>query len=142
MAEITLPGSQPQSPPQPLACRLRRKEAVGRRGPIPNRGEFELENQSSAPVEVVYHMTALQYLNLIVTNAKGEVVSEGHFGDRFAPTLEPSVLRLQPGETFTAQVHLLATVPPDRCRAGTYTVRAVYEYNGFRLVSEPVAITI
>jgi hypothetical protein len=105
------PGENQAAPPQLLACRLRRKEVVGRRGPVANMGEVELENLSAAPLEIAYRMTALQYLNLVVTGPDGTVVSEGHFGDRFAPTREPLVLHLEPGQKFTANVHLFATVP-------------------------------
>jgi hypothetical protein len=134
--------SQPQAPSQALALRLRPTTVVGRRGPVANRGEVELENLSSAPLEIAYRMTALQYLNLVVTTADGRVVSEGHFGDRFAPTLDPLVLRLEPGEKYTANVHLFATVPQDPLPAGTYAVRAVYDYNGCRAVSEPVQVIV
>jgi hypothetical protein len=103
-------------------------------------GEVELENQSPIPFEISYRMTALQYLNLVVTNAGGSVVSEGHFGDRFAPTLEPQLLRLGPGEKFTANVHLLATVRCDPIPPGTYFVQAMYEYNGLRAVSDRVHV--
>jgi hypothetical protein len=138
----TVQGLQPEAPPQPLVCGLRRKEMTGRQGPVANRGEVELENRSSAPLEIAYRMTPLQYLNLVVTDSDGRVVSEGHFGDRFAPTLEPQILRLGPGEKFTANVHLLATVRCDPIRPGTYNVQAVYEYNGFRAVSEVVRVTV
>src|SRR5262245_35908352 len=140
--ETTLRNSQPVAPAQPLACRLRRKEAIGRRGPVENMGEVELENVSGTPVEIAYRMTARQYLNLVVTDAAGGVVSEGHFGDRFAPTLDPLVLRLEPGEKFRANVHLLATMPGGPIPPGVYTVQAVYEYNGFRTVSEPVRVIV
>ena len=64
MSEMsTLQGSQPAAPPQPLACRLRRKEEIGRRGPLENMAEVELENISAGPLEIAYRMTALQYLN-------------------------------------------------------------------------------
>ena len=129
-------------PTQLLACRLRPKEVIGQRGPVSNMAEVELENLSTAPLEIAYRMTALQYLNLVVTNSDGQVVSEGHFGDRFAPTLEPRVLRLDPGEKFVAKVHLLATAPQAPLPPGVYTVQAVYEYNGFRAVSEPVPVTV
>jgi hypothetical protein len=142
MSDVTtLRGMQPVAPSHPLACRLRRKEMTGRQGPVANRGEVELENQSASPLEISYQMTVLQYLNLAVTAADGRVVSEGHFGDRFAPTLEPQVLRLAPGQKFTANIHLLATVRDDAIPPGTYWVQAVYEYNGFRAVSEPVQVT-
>jgi hypothetical protein len=138
----TLRALPPVAPSQPLACRLRRKEAVGRPGPPAHGGEVELENLAATPLEIAYRMTVLQYLNLVVTNSEGRVVSEGHFGDRFAPTREPRVLRLQPGEKFKADVHLFATVRCDRVPPGTYLVRAVYEYNGFRALSERVPVTV
>lgn len=138
----TLRGLQSATRPQPLACRLGRKAMTGRTGPVAHMGEVELENLSATPVEIVYRMTALQYLNLVVTTLDGRVVSEGHFGDRFAPTLEPLVLRLEPGETFTANVHLFATVRCEPIPPGTYIVQAVYECNNFRAVSEPVPVTV
>jgi hypothetical protein len=140
---ITEPGVRPEvQAAQPLACRLRRKEMTGRRGPIPNAGEVELENRSSEPFEIKYTMTPLQFLNLVVNGPDGAVVSEGHYGDHFSPTLEPLVLRLLPGETFTAPVSLLATVPRERRRPGSYLVQAIYQYNGLHAVSEPVEVTI
>src|SRR5690348_9583357 len=96
---ITAAGTSVGPPVQPpLACRLRPKEVVGRQGPIPNMGEVELENCSAAPVAIEYTMTPLQFLELAVIGPGGEIVSEGHFSDRFSPTREPTVLRLMPGE--------------------------------------------
>jgi hypothetical protein len=105
-------------------------------------GEVELANLSGAPLEITYRITALQHLNLIVADSRGVVVSEGHFGDRFAPTLEPQILRLEPGEKFAAPVHLLATLPERPLAPGTYTVQAVYNYNAFQAVSEPVSVRV
>jgi hypothetical protein len=139
---MTVTGSQRQAPSQPLACRLRPKSVVGRRGPVPHMAEVELENLSGAPLEIAYRMTVLQYLNLVVTGADGRVVSEGHFGDRFAPTLEPLVLRLESGQKFTANVHLFATVRCDQLPPGTYAVQAIYGYDGFRAVSDSVLVTV
>ena len=138
----TFRGLQPVAPPQPLACRLRHKEVRGRQGPVPNMGEVELENLSAVPLEIAYWMTALQYLHLIVTGPDGRTLSEGHFGDRFAPTKEPLLLRLEPGEKFTANVHLFATVPQTPVPPGTYTIRAVYEYKTIRAMSDPVQVII
>src|SRR6267378_4485132 len=84
----TLRELQPVAGPQPIACRLRYKKTLNRLGqPAANHGEVELENLSATPLEIRYRMTALQYLNLVVTTSDGTVMSEGHFGDRFAPTL-------------------------------------------------------
>lgn len=134
------PGPLPEAPP--LVCRLRRKEVVGRRGPVRNMGEVELENRSSDPLEIAYHMTALQHLNLVIRKPSGEVVSEGHFGDRFAPTAAATGLRLMPGEKFTANVHLLATAPRQGLPPGVYLIQAVYECDGLRAVSEPLQVEL
>jgi len=138
----TLRGLQPEAPAQPLSCRLRHKEFIGRWGPVANMAEVELENLSAIPLEIAYWMTALQYLNIVVIGPDGRVVSEGHFGDRFAPTLEPQVLRLEPGQKFAANVHLFATVHYVPRSPGTYSVQAVYKYNGFRAVSDTLKVTV
>ena len=52
------------------------------------------------------------------------------------------MLRLEPGEKFTAIVHLFATMPATPVPPGTYEVQAVYEYNGFRAVSAPITVTV
>ncbi len=142
MPEVsTLSSLEPEAPPQLLVCRLRPKEFVGKRGPIANMGEIELENVSPIPVEIACQMTALQYLHLVVTNQAGQIVSEGHFGDRFAPSLEPYILRLGPGEKFTSRIHLFATVPHYPVPSGTYTIQAVYDAKSLRAVSEPIQVT-
>jgi hypothetical protein len=139
---MALKGLPPGAPAQPFACRLRLKPMTGRRGPVANMGEVELQNLSASPMEITYWMTALQYLNLVVARSDGKVISEGHFGDRFAPTLEPLVLRLEPGDKFTANVLLFATVPQTPVPPGTYAIQAIYEYNGFRAVSDPLSVTV
>ncbi len=138
----TLQGVAPIAPAQPLVCRLCRKQLTHRGNAVPHMAEVELENVSPVPVEIAYQMTVLQCLNLVVTKPDGAIVSEGHFGDRFAPTLEPQVLRLEPGGKFTANVHLFATMPDRHLSVGGYEVHAVYEYNGFRAISEPIPVAV
>jgi hypothetical protein len=138
-----MPGNQGPSENQPpLACRLRPKEVIGRHGPIPNMVEVELENCSSVPLEIAYTMTPLQFLDLEVTGPSGGIVSEGHFSDRFSPAQEPTVLRLIPGEKYTANVALLATVPRENRQPGTYTVQASYRVKGVRVMAEPLTIEL
>ena len=140
----TLEKAKPQPPigAQPLACRLRPKEVIGRRGPVRFMAEIELENLSPLPLEIKHHLTALQFLNLIVHDSRGTVVSEGHFADHFSPTEEELILRLAPGEKFVANVHFFSTLPQDTVPAGTYVVQAIYEYDGFRAESNPVEVTV
>jgi hypothetical protein len=115
---------------------------MGRQGPIPNMGEVELANCSEVPLEIEYTMTPLQFLELEVTGPGGAVVSEGHFSDRFSPTREPAVLRLLPGEKFTSNVSLLATVPRDKRLPGRYTMQAAYRFQGKRALAEPLTIEL
>jgi hypothetical protein len=136
-------GTDVASPIHPrLVCRLRPKEVVGRHGPIPNMAEVELENRSATPLEIEYTMTPVQFLDLVVVGPAGEVVSEGHFSDRFSPTREPAVLRLTPGGKFTANVALLATVPRAKRLPGRYTVHASYAYQGIRVEAEPLTVEL
>jgi hypothetical protein len=125
-----------------LTCRLRPKAVMGRQGPIPYIGEVELANCSPAPVEIAYTMTPLQFLDLEVMGPGGQVVSTGHFSDRFSPAREPAVLRLMPGEKFTANVPLLATLPRDKRLAGRYTVQASYRLNDMRILAEPLTVEL
>ncbi len=134
-APVTVPARPP------LVCRLRPKAVASRRGPVPHMGEVELENHSTLPLEIEYTMTPLQFLELVV-RGPGGVVSEGHFSDRFSPTREPAVLRLLPGEKFTSDVALLATVPRDKRQPGTYTVQAAYRFQGVRVPAEPLTVEL
>lgn len=125
-----------------LACRLRQKAVINDRVPLQNQGELELENLSEDVVEIAYQMSPLQYLDLVVTGPSGSVISERYFGDRFSPMREERVLRLQSGEKFVHDVPLMGTVPREKRVAGVYKVQAVYEYEGGRVVSEPVELTL
>jgi hypothetical protein len=84
----------------------------------------------------------LQYLNLVVTDATGSVLSEGHYGDIFSPRGRIDTLRLAPGAKYHHLVSLLETVPQEKQVPGRYTVQAVYEYNGLTVVSEPLAVEL
>jgi hypothetical protein len=123
-----------------LVCRLRPKQIRGRYSPTS--GEVELENQSGAPLDIRVRYARLQYLNLVVTDESGNLVSTSHYGDLFSPVAEPFVWRLQPGEKFAANVSLLHTVPPEKQLPGAYSVRAVYECPGHRVVSAPLTVTL
>src|SRR5262245_12841826 len=96
----TLESSRSQTKAQPLICRLRHAKHNTREDPVPHMAEMELENISEAPLEISYRMAVLQYLQLVVRDAKGSVISEGHYGDRFSPFEKDQVLRLGPGEKY------------------------------------------
>ncbi len=124
---------------QPLVCRLRKK-MHGRAAPLPTAGEVELENISGETLEIEVQTSPLQYLNLVVTNGEGKVVSEWHYGHGFSPLAEPFVFRLQSGEKHSFPVSLLGNVPPQKQQAGQYLVQAVFETKGFKAESEPLPI--
>lgn len=144
MAEVTTEAgvaARAQAQP-PLTCTLRPKEVTGRQGPVLNMGEVALANHSDAPVEIDYTMTPLQFLGLAVIGPDAGTVSEGRFSGRFSPSREPAVLRLQPGEKFTAKVALLATVPRDRRVPRKYTVQASYRFQSRRVMAEPLTVEV
>jgi hypothetical protein len=141
MAEQLIEVNQSASPQTKLICRLRKK-TQGRLANSSTAGEVELENASSDVLEIEFRMSRLQYLNLIVTDARGQVVSEGHYGDIFSPMAESYTWRLQPGEKYIGPVSLLGTVPEEKIEPGEYTVQAVYEYKDLRAVSEPFRVEL
>jgi hypothetical protein len=126
---------------QGLVCRLR-KRITERTAHIPTAGEVELENGSPLAIEIEVRTSPLQYLNLIVTNGEGRVVSDSFYGDLFSPLDEPYTLRLQPGQKYSAPVGLLGNVSEANQHPGIYTVQAVYEYNGLRSVSNPLQVEL
>lgn len=140
MSEVTAARSEPLPAHSGLACRLRHREP--RRGPSPVAGEVELENTSTNPLEIVVRTSPLQYLNLIVADSAGNVVSDSPYGDLFSPLAEPYTFRLRPGEKFVHGVSLVGNVPEDRRKPGPYLVQAVFEYNGLRAVSEPLPVQL
>src|SRR5437868_5709060 len=134
MSDLVRPAPVPPPVRASLACRLRPRQRS--RGPSAVAGEVELQNTSLNVLEIEVRSSPLQYLDLIVTDAAGAVVSQSHYGDLFSPLAEPYTLRIQPGDSFTAPVSLLGNVPAARQQPGQYTVQAVFEYNGLRAVSE------
>ncbi len=123
-----------------LACRIR--QIPYGRGPSPQAGEVELENTSARALEILWDVHPLQYLNLIVTDARGAVVSVGHYADRFSPVGKTASLRLTPGAKYTHTVALLGTLPDENRRPGHYTVRAIYEYDALSVQSEPLDVEL
>ncbi len=123
-----------------LVCRLRPRQL--RRGPSPTAGEVEVENTSREVLEIEVHRSPLQYLNLIVRDAGGEVISDFFYGDLFSPLAEPCTIRLQPGEKYVGPISLLGNVPEEKRLPGKYEVQAVYEYRGLRAESEPLTVEV
>jgi hypothetical protein len=99
----------------------------------------ELENASPEAVEIEYDRHPLQYLDMLVSGPGGAPVSEGYYGDIFSPLGRTATLRLEPGQKFVHNVSLLGTMPREKQRPGTYVARAVYQYKGMRVCSEPLA---
>jgi hypothetical protein len=123
-----------------LVCRLRHKQL--RRGDSSTAAEIELENVSPQVIEIETDRHPLQYLNLVVTDERGNVLSEGYYGDTFSPRGSTATLQLAPGAKYQHVVSLLATVPHGKQSPGTYTVQAIYEYNGLGAVSEPLVVEL
>jgi hypothetical protein len=123
-----------------LECRIRHR--VGRAGPSPTSGEIEIENVSPNAIDIEVSMHPLQFLNLVITDAAGNLLPAAPYGDLFSPCETPYILSLAPGEKFTHNVSLLGTLPKEKQLPGSYSVRAVFEYNGFKAVSDPLKVQI
>jgi hypothetical protein len=102
----------------------------------------EIENVSSNVIVIEVTMHPLQYLNVVIANAAGDLIPAAPYGHIFSPRETPSLFRLAPGEKYTHNVCLLGTIPAEQQLPGTYTVHAVYEYNGLRAVSEPMQVQV
>jgi hypothetical protein len=125
-----------------LACRLRHQAGDGGRL-TPIAGEVELENLSADPIEIEMFAHPLEHLDLAITDAAGRPVPAMPYGGIFSPfTPTPYIFRLAPGEKYTHCVSLLGTLPKEKRLPGSYTVRAIYDYNGLRAVSEPLQVVI
>jgi hypothetical protein len=123
-----------------LACRLRLR--VGRHGSSPSAGEVEIENVSPDVIEIEVTIHPLQYLEVVISDAAGDLVPAAPYGHLFSPREAPYLLRLAPGEKYTHPVSLLGTVLQEKLLPGPYTVRAVYEYDGLKAVSDPLAVDV
>jgi hypothetical protein len=102
----------------------------------------EIENVSADVVEIAVTMHPLQYLHLVITDAAGNLVPAAPYGNIFSPRETPYLFRLAPGEKYTHNVSLLGTIPEEQQSPGLYLVRAIYEYNGLRAVSEPLHVQL
>jgi hypothetical protein len=140
MSDQMAPTAVPVETKTAIACRLRHR--MGRRGPSPTAGEVEIENISPGAIEIEVTMHPLQYLDLVIRDEAGNLVSAAPHGNIFSPREKPYIFRLEPGEKYTHNVSLLGTVPEEMHLPGTYTVRAVYEYNGLEADSETVEVRI
>jgi hypothetical protein len=124
-----------------LVCRLRHRQSS--RGYSPTAGEIEIENRSADAIEIENDRHPLQYLDIVVADGNGVVVNtQWHYGDIFSPRGNVCTLRLGPGEKYTHVVSLMGTIPAEERVPGTYTVHAVYEYNGLKAVSEPLRVEL
>jgi hypothetical protein len=120
----------------PLVCKIRKRKSS--RGSSATAGEVELENVSRKTLEFEVSMTLFQYLDLVVLDANGAVVSDGHYGDIFSPLAESYVFSLKPGQKYTHTVSLVGKATG--LKAGDYIVQAVFEYRDLKAVSEPLAV--
>jgi len=124
--------------PAQLICRLRLTARHGN----PTSGEIEIQNASSLAIDIPADVHPLQHLDIRVTDGQGKVVSTEWYGNQFSPAERGTTLRLNPGESYIAPVSLLATVPSSLRVPGAYTVQAVFEFPGMRIVSQPLTLTI
>src|SRR5262245_54938166 len=85
-------------------------------------GVFTLTNTSTKRLTIVYGRSPLEHLDLVITDKAGKTVSEGRYGDLFAPFAEPQTLLLEPGRTFSPSLAPLAVVRRENRKVGEYRV--------------------
>ena len=119
-----------------VRCSL--KKVTGR---SPLDGKLELANYGTRAVLVAFDGNLLQHLRFIVTDPYGGVTDERY--DTF-PTLAGGVRqhRFNPGERLSVSVNLLNTIEADQITIGTYTIEAVYDYDGVQSRAEPVRVEL
>jgi hypothetical protein len=91
-------------------------------------GIIVLENVSADVVTIAYRCDPRQYLELVVTNENGRVISKGGYGDMFSPFREDQYLVLRPGESASYSVSFFATVDKAEKLVGKYTLQGTYQY--------------
>jgi hypothetical protein len=106
--------------------------------PYSHAGEDEIENISDEPIEIVIQASELEYLDLLVTNDRGEVDSAFHYGIIFSPFSLRHPRQLLPGRKLVRRVNFLATVPEEKRKPGRYSVQAMYVYEQLHAVSERI----
>jgi hypothetical protein len=120
----------------PLRCTL--EPWPDRTGEDPPDLRLQLTNTSERPVTIWYRTWPHAHVLFLFRDDAGRIVAQFHFGslssrafqvdDAGRPTTPLPTLRLEPGESYSAGIHLntLADnldVPPGRCR-----VEAVFTY--------------
>jgi hypothetical protein len=113
-----------------------------RRDDSPTAGTIELENASPDVIEIETDRHPLQYLNLVVTDGEGNLLSERHYGDTFSPQGSITAFQLPPGATYQHVVSLFATVPEAKRSSGRYSIQAVFDYDGLEVASEPLVVEL
>jgi hypothetical protein len=102
-----------------------------------------LRNAGKRTVEIRWYTDPLQYLNLTVTDPHGRNVAAFPYGSQFAPSWpSPRILKLAPGESYSASVNLLGTVREEDLAPGIYHIQARYDYQGSVAVSNAVEVSL
>lgn len=133
MSKSRTPGSL-----KSLTCELRR-----RRDRSPTSGELLLTNTSTRPVTIPYHTHLYEYLDLLILNSNGQVVSQYVYGAAFPPGAASGPERklvLSPGETSCRPVHLFGNMLTEALVPDTYTVQAIFTFPDCELRSEPLTV--
>lgn len=134
--EYGVVSDPPQKDPL-IECRL----ATANEDRSPTGGVCELRNVSQVPFELEWWTDPFQYLDLCVTNDRGEIVSEAYYG-QFAPSRTRRVLVLGPCETYRRNVFFFRYVSPSKLRPGRYFVEAIYSYRSITARSARLEIVL
>ena len=118
-----------------VRCSLRK---VTDRSPLD--GKLELANFATRAMLVTFDSNLLQYLRFTITHPVVGVSEEWY---ETYPRLAGVVQhRLNPGDRMSISVNLLNTIEADQITVGTYTIEAVYDYDGVQSRADPVRVEL
>jgi uncharacterized protein (TIGR02996 family) len=110
-------------------------------GGDPRTGKLELANYATRALIVAIDSHDLQYLRLAVTDPLGAVTNK-RYGE--FPLLAGGVRhrRIEAANKLSLTVNLLNTIAVEEIMVGTYTIEAVYDYDGVQSRAEAVRVEL
>ncbi|MBN9120321.1 MAG: TIGR02996 domain-containing protein [Planctomycetes bacterium] len=110
-------------------------------GSDPRTGKLELANYATRALLITIDANDLQYLRLIVTDPLG-AVTDAWYGRFPVHAGGARTRQIDAANKLTLTVNLLNTVPVAEVTVGTYTVEAVYDYDGVQSRADPVRVEL
>lgn len=132
----------PKHSPKPiLTCDLK-VESVRRAAAKDVLLTTTVTNRTTQPIDIVWTLNPMEYLDLVVTDQNGKRVETTPYGFRFSPVAFDQHFLLHPNVPHSHPIYLWTVFPDYKLPPGTYRVRAVFRYHLLRCHSEEVTVTV